>query len=154
MSIVNKTQIGGTHYQVSAGKMQHWDVCAQFGVRYLEGCTTKYISRWRKKDGRIGLQKAGHFIDKIIELHRMGDYPAPKHLGVPTSVVDQFCDTYELSDNERIVCRMMFQWRTLIDLETAREALMTVIRSAEQFSPGSPEDGGHHHPRDEEDDMA
>ena len=66
MSEVNKTQIGGDHYK--GGTFQHWDMMVQgLQNRYLEGCATKYIFRWRDKDGLQDLDKALHYIQKLHE---------------------------------------------------------------------------------------
>jgi hypothetical protein len=61
----NKIQIGGSHYQT--GGLQHWDVVLMFGLGYFEGQITKYLFRWRKKNGVEDLKKARHFLDKLIE---------------------------------------------------------------------------------------
>lgn len=60
----NDRQVGGTHY---AGQMQHWDYVVANDLGYFEGQITKYITRWRKKNGMQDLQKAKHFLDKLIE---------------------------------------------------------------------------------------
>lgn len=58
---VNDHQIGGDHYK---SEYQHWDFVIATGQNYLQGCATKYISRWRRKDGLIALEKALHYVDK------------------------------------------------------------------------------------------
>ena len=58
----NDKQVGGDHYMTP---VQHWD-WAQY-LPYLEGCATKYIGRHAEKNGRQDLEKALHFISKIIE---------------------------------------------------------------------------------------
>ena len=62
----NSRQVGGTHY----GKVgrQHWDVVADFGLDYFQGQITKYVMRWRDKNGIEDLRKAHHFLEKYIEL--------------------------------------------------------------------------------------
>jgi hypothetical protein len=71
MSDANSRQVGGNHY---AGEYQHWDFVEDVPLRYLPGQATKYVSRWRKKNGRQDLEKAIHFLDKCIERNT----PAPK----------------------------------------------------------------------------
>ena len=61
----NDKQVGGDHYGLSA--LQHWDVVRIFGLSYLEGQITKYIFRWRKKNGLEDLKKAQHYLEKLIE---------------------------------------------------------------------------------------
>lgn len=62
----NDTQVGGDHYK---GEYQHWDFVCDTGMHYLLGCATKYISRWRKKNGVEDLKKALHYVEKACERH-------------------------------------------------------------------------------------
>ena len=57
----NEYQIGGNHYQ---GEYQHWDFVCDTDSHYLLGCATKYIARWRKKNGIQDLRKASHYLTK------------------------------------------------------------------------------------------
>lgn len=61
----NDKQIGGNHYRT--GDKQHWDWCVEHDIGYLEGCATKYIARWRDKNGTEDLEKSLHYIEKRIE---------------------------------------------------------------------------------------
>lgn len=70
-STANNTQVGGTHY---AGAVQHWDyTAANFGIGYFQGQITKYVCRWRKKNGLQDLMKAAHFLQKLQEVLRERD---------------------------------------------------------------------------------
>jgi hypothetical protein len=62
----NETQVGGDHYKSKA--IQPWDYIASNNLGYLEGCIIKYISRHRDKGGLEDLQKAQHFLAKLIEI--------------------------------------------------------------------------------------
>lgn len=62
----NDTQVGGSHYKARDG-VQHWDLMIQLGVPYTIACATKYIWRWRDKNGLEDLRKAVHYIQKTIE---------------------------------------------------------------------------------------
>lgn len=66
----NSHQCGGDHYR-SDGP-QHWDFAAALGLDYFQGQVTKYVVRWRKKNGLQDLEKARHFLDKYIELVKAG----------------------------------------------------------------------------------
>lgn len=68
MPEANKTQVGGTHY-LSGDKPQHWDIVAMHDLDYFQGQITKYVMRWKKKNGLQDLQKAAHFLQKYIELN-------------------------------------------------------------------------------------
>lgn len=62
----NDRQVAGDHYK---GKtIQPWDYIASNGLGYFEGNVVKYVSRWRDKGGVADLQKARHYLDKLIEL--------------------------------------------------------------------------------------
>lgn len=67
------------HYQ---GQMQHWDFAAANGLGYFEGQITKYVTRWRKKNGRADLLKAQHFLQKLLELVDAGVI-IPEQLELP-----------------------------------------------------------------------
>lgn len=71
----NEIQIGGTHYQ---RVYQHWDFVCDSELHYLLGNATKYISRWRDKNGIEDLKKTAHYISKAVELGI--EPPATKHL--------------------------------------------------------------------------
>ena len=62
----NDYQVAGNHYR--EGKVQHWDFAAANNFDYFQGQITKYITRWKKKNGLNDLLKARHFLDKYIEI--------------------------------------------------------------------------------------
>ncbi len=66
----NSRQVGGTHYKT--GGEEHWDRVARLGLDYFQGQITKYVERWKKKNGIQDLEKAKHFLEKYIELVRGG----------------------------------------------------------------------------------
>ena len=60
----NERQVGGDHYQAG---IQHWDFVLANDIPYMEAQIIKYVYRWRKKNGLQDLEKARHFLDKLIE---------------------------------------------------------------------------------------
>jgi Protein of unknwon function (DUF3310) len=64
----NDRQVGGDHYK--GHLLQHWDLVQIYGWDYFQGQITKYLMRWRKKNGIEDLEKARHYLDKYIELER------------------------------------------------------------------------------------
>jgi hypothetical protein len=65
----NDHQVGGTHYH--KGGEQHWDrIWRLYGPGYFVGCITKYIERYPHKNGVQDLEKAQHFLEKLLELER------------------------------------------------------------------------------------
>ena len=63
MSAANEKQVGGKHYRSS---YQHWDLVLDFGLHYLEGCATKYVTR-RKGNRGEDIGKAIHYLEKLTE---------------------------------------------------------------------------------------
>ena len=64
MSKANERQIGGEHYKAAK---QHWDWVQEAGLGYLPAQVAKYVTRWKKKNGLQDLEKARHFLEKLIE---------------------------------------------------------------------------------------
>jgi hypothetical protein len=70
VSTASQTQVGGNHYEIL--DPQPWDVYANWfgkdGFRgYVLGTIIKYIARYRNKNGVEDLEKAKHFLNKLIE---------------------------------------------------------------------------------------
>lgn len=73
----NDKQVGGDHYKL--GGEEHWDrVWRLFGRGYFVGCITKYVERYTSKGGVDDLEKAKHFLEKLIELEQ-GNVPPGIH---------------------------------------------------------------------------
>lgn len=66
---VQKAQVGGTHYKEQT--LQHWDYVLLNNIPYMEAQIIKYVSRWRGKNGIQDLEKARHFLDKLIAWESM-----------------------------------------------------------------------------------
>lgn len=62
----NDLQHGGTHYQ--ALPIQPWDYIAGNDIGFLEGNAIKYLTRWREKGGIEDIRKAGHYVQKLLEV--------------------------------------------------------------------------------------
>jgi len=63
-SSANARQVDGSHY---AAEYQHWDFVRDMALDYLQGCGSKYVTRWRKKNGMVDLNKSLHYIQKRKE---------------------------------------------------------------------------------------
>lgn len=74
----NDKQIAGRHYKETS--IQPWDYVAANNLGYFEGSAIKYITRWRNKGGIADIQKAIHFLEKLIEL----ESPALDPVATPT----------------------------------------------------------------------
>jgi len=63
--LANNKQVGGDHYKSA---VQHWDYVWANKLDYFQGQITKYVARWKNKNGLQDLKKAQHFLTKYIEL--------------------------------------------------------------------------------------
>jgi len=66
----NDEQVGGTHYKNKS--IQPWDYIAANNIGYFERNIIKYVSRWQSKGGVDDLNKAAHYLKKLIELQKEG----------------------------------------------------------------------------------
>lgn len=118
-------QVGGDHY-AEGGELQHWDFVTINGLGYLEGCATKYVSRWRKKHGKQDLQKALHYIEKLTELFTTGRIARPALDIIITP--EQFATANGLTVKELTVVGLLTGWRGLGDLQNAWEIVDSMIK--------------------------
>ena len=63
----NAVQVGGTHYK-ALGDIQPWDMYWHWNLNAFQASILKYVVRYRDKEGVQDLEKARHYIDKLIEL--------------------------------------------------------------------------------------
>lgn len=68
MQDANSRQLGGTHYIDRA--IQPWDYIAANNLGFFEGNVVKYVTRWQDKGGVADLEKARHYLDKLIEISK------------------------------------------------------------------------------------
>ena len=71
----NDKQVQGDHYR--ARPIQPWDYIAANGLGFFEGNVVKYVTRWRDKGGVSDLEKAQHYLQKLIELQQPAMPPLP-----------------------------------------------------------------------------
>lgn len=120
----NDVQVGGDHYR--SRKIQHWDFVISHGYSYLPGQITKYLSRWRDKNGAQDVEKASHFLDKLIESR-----------AVPQMEIDLglFLGQFpEMTDDERTIFAMVHAYTetgNLLYLQIAREHMGRVLALAQ-----------------------
>ena len=81
MSDANARQVGGDHYR--AKPVQVWDFITANGLGFLAGNVVKYVSRYKDKGGVTDLEKARHYLDKLIEVERANRKPDHCDHGVP-----------------------------------------------------------------------
>lgn len=71
MGTENEHQIGGDHYVTKS--VQPWDAMKAWMSNeefagFLRGNVIKYIARYKDKGGVADLEKARHYLDKLIEI--------------------------------------------------------------------------------------
>ena len=71
--VANTKQVGGDHYQDG---IQPWDYILSHDLGYLEGNIIKYVTRYKRKNGVQDLQKALHYLEKLIEIQNGGLQPS------------------------------------------------------------------------------
>jgi len=120
---VNEKQVGGEHYR---SKVQHWDYVELNGLRYTEGCATKYATRNRKKgQQRQDLEKAIHYVEKVQDMYRNGvllPRPAPVVI-----TPEEFANANGLTEDEAEVVRLLTFWESDPELTRAIELLREMI---------------------------
>ena len=128
MQTANDMQVGGTHY---AAAYQHWDVIEDWGVGYLEGCATKYLTRWRKKNGLQDLEKALHYATKLLEIATDGDglrlHPRTNRGRVGGRALERFLVSNEIGESEALIITDLFNWTDTQHLGRAIEGIKELI---------------------------
>lgn len=64
----NDRQVAGIHYINQT--IQTWDFITANKLPFLEGSIIKYIVRFREKGGITDLEKAAHYLEKLIEVEK------------------------------------------------------------------------------------
>lgn len=121
MSTVDAIQIGGSHYKGTP--YQHWDfVLRALQGRYLEGNITKYLTRHRSKNGLQDLQKARHYLSKLMQECRSGTVTSmvsaeALYIGLSRfQSAEHFCDVNGVNEKEREIIIKLSRWSCLADL--------------------------------------
>jgi hypothetical protein len=116
----NEHQIGGQHYRDDP-VFQHWDLIAMNGGRmYFVGQITKYIVRWREKNGVQDLRKSEHYFQKLIECHKEGVFLLPEKRDAV--LLDRFVQTHaDLHPTEWRMLEILLTYTSIEELESARQ---------------------------------
>lgn len=133
----NERQVGGFHYQSG---FQHWDFVLTLNLPYLPAQVTRYVARWRKKNGIEDLNKALHYMDKMIATEKWNHEQTNR-------IVENFLRSNPMeSSDERTVFNMLVNYglgdtdrlimardaiRRLIVVTTARTATDAAKAQAE-----------------------
>ncbi len=114
MSDPNSRQVGGDHYKSA---YEHWDFVEDIKLGYLESVAIKYVARWRKKNGIQDLEKADHYIEKLIAVGRFNVARLNEEL------LDKFLRLNVKNSTDMMIIITIVEWETRADLLTARDLI-------------------------------
>jgi hypothetical protein len=114
----NERQVAGSHY---ASDLQHWDVCEDHGIGYLESAATKYVTRAYKKNGAEDVEKAIHYTEKLLEKFKAGTR-GPRGQ-VPYDVHAEFCEKNGMDTLQFDCLWELWSWDSEQDLTHALACL-------------------------------
>lgn len=121
MSTASERQIGGSHYKAG---FQHWDYVHWTQLPYLPAQASKYLTRWKKKNGLQDLEKALHFMDKFIEEQK------DRHEG-HIRFTKNFISANNVGKEEAACVRLIAQYHMgeLQLLDMARSCIVRIIEA-------------------------
>lgn len=94
---VNEKQVGGDHYKSS---LQHWDFVGFNRIPYMEAMALKYVTRSRKKNGLEDIQKAIHFVEKMLQ----------PEIPFSHASVNDYVRANQLDEDEAAVVRLLVEY--------------------------------------------
>lgn len=132
----NERQVGGDHYK---SRFQHWDLVESLKLPYLPAQITRYIGRWRSKNGVEDIEKSLHYIQKYMENETIR---RANH----RSLMEKFIFENRLQEHERIVFNMLINYQLgdedrLLEAHTAITDLLAIIKGEKPVDPEFREDG-------------
>lgn len=126
---VNQEQFGGSHYKKIL--FQHWDFVIANDLGYFEGQVTKYVCRWRDKNGIQDLEKALHYLAKLISAIRHGN--AIWHNRGTALQIDDLAKSYpDLTIPDLKIIRLMCVYDTVDELLEAGVLIQSQIEEYRQ----------------------
>lgn len=113
----NDRQVGGSHY---SSKIIHWDWVEAQGMGYLEGYATKYLVRWRNKDGIKDLEKSLHIIEKLIEVAE-NTPRRNRATNINMALTREFFAVNNVPEKESKICWLLLTWVDTDELRLAHQ---------------------------------
>lgn len=127
----NDIQHGGNHYRDAI--YQHWDWAIDCELKYLEGCITKYVFRWRRKNGLEDLKKAWHFAIKLREGIESGKVLRPRRseeLEIAKRT-ERFIKENGVPEEEALICSLAVLWTDVEQVQSMIFILEDLIAKEE-----------------------
>lgn len=120
MTSANDRQVGGDHYKAD---FQHWDLMIKARVPYMEGLTTRYLLRYKRKKGAEDLQKGIHCIVKTRE-----SWLTLCPLYTDRPLIRRLLNSYpELPDDMQRAIVKVLTWQQPEDLYKAEELVQATL---------------------------
>ena len=132
----NDKQINGTHYIPKVGGgVQHWDYCVKTDVPNLEYAASKYVQRWREKNGIIDLNKAIHYLEKRIEVSSQG---TGRWRGAKPDddLFEKYVQDNKIPSYEAMTIYSIMHWVHVRELKTAITSIKKLIQEESEGAPG------------------
>lgn len=108
----NSYQEGGDHYMTEDGAMQHWDlVWLLHGTPYFIDNITKYVERFRRKNGKKDLGKAAQYAHKLFSKLGTGElvhFVVPDNHGHKHDAIHSFINMRQRSALEKEILLKSF----------------------------------------------
>lgn len=128
----NNIQIGGDHYRHSS--YQHWDWAWFAQLDSFQYPITKYVARWKRKNGFEDLDKAEHYLTKYIEV--LGQNTSNR-ANISWVECRRWADAEKLDVYQHDICSAVANWGTTAQLREALELLREYTQSQRGGEPGT-----------------
>lgn len=124
-------QVGGSHYHAEGG-YEHWDWIVDMKMPYLPATATKYVARWRKKNGLQDLLKAQSYLDKMVETYATSHDPEFKVGYRHAKYTDRFIESAGLKGKDADFMIVMCGKRDMAMITCAKQILSELISEAKR----------------------
>lgn len=125
----NERQVAGSHYRAG---IQHWDLMAHNRVGYFEAQITKYITRWKKKNGVQDVEKSIHYFEKLTELLNQDVLDIPVHPSIEPYLLEEFKVANDLGDIEYTIFYLLLTYTTMDELSRVGILLQHLLALAQE----------------------
>ena len=127
----SEKQVGGTHYRTAPGGLGHWDYCVIASVPYLEGCASKYLTRWRDKGGLQDLEKAIHYLERRLEA--VANYQGViKGANKSIAKFEEFLKSNSIPELDAGIIDIIMHWKRPAELACAIHDIEDMIKNEKE----------------------
>ena len=130
-------QVGGNHYEA---EVQHWDYAVRSETPNLEYAASKYVARWRNKNGVQDLEKAIHYLEKRIESVNLHIGTMKGGIYLPL-MFGEFTSSTNCTVEEAAILYSIMHWTKVSELQTAIARIHILIQQAQEEEAQAAEPG-------------